>query len=140
MTFFINIGPSLAKNIPINQKCPKEYLINKITESIYLTPVTDNEIFKIIYSLKKSSAGWDDTRANVIKGIKSTIVTPLTHVCNISLRSGIFPEELKKANVVPIFKSGDDGMFCNYRPVSVLPVFSKVIERLMYNILLAFLN
>ena len=54
--------------------------------------------------------------------------------------TGIFPNELKKANVVPIFKSGDDMVFSNYRPVSVLPIFSKLLERLVYNRLIKFIN
>ena len=54
--------------------------------------------------------------------------------------TGIFPDELKIANIVPIFKSGDDMVFSNYRPVSVLPIFSKLLERLVYNRLIKFIN
>ena len=54
--------------------------------------------------------------------------------------TGVFPSELKIANVVPIFKSGDDMLFSNYRPVSVLPVLSKILERLMYNRLILYVN
>ena len=65
---------------------------------------------------------------------------PLTHICNLSFQKGVFPTELKIANVVPIYKSGDEMIFTNYRPVSVLPVFSKLLERLMYNRLIGFIN
>ena len=75
-----------------------------------------------------------------MKIVKNILVKPLTHVLNLSLLSGTFPDELKVANVVPIFKSGDAQVFTNYRPVSVLPVFSKILERIMYNRLLSFLN
>ena len=75
-----------------------------------------------------------------MKNIKESIKTPLTHICNKSFSSGLFPSELKIANVVPIFKSGDEMVFSNYRPVSVLPVFSKLLERLMYNRLISFIN
>ena len=54
--------------------------------------------------------------------------------------NGIFLSELKRANVVPLFKSGEYFVFTNYRPVSILPVFSKLIERLMYNRLFDFIN
>ena len=54
--------------------------------------------------------------------------------------TGIFPSELKIANVIPMFKSGDDMVFSNYRPVSVLPVLSKILERLMYNRLILYIN
>ena len=76
----------------------------------------------------------------MMKNIKESIKTPLTHICNKSFISGLFPFEMKIANVVPIFKSGDDMVFSNYRPVSVLPVFSKSLERLMYNRLICFIN
>ena len=98
------------------------------------------EVLSIIKRLKNGAAGWDGIHARVLRTIKSIIVKPLTHVLNLSFISGIFPSELKVANVVPIFKSGDGQIFTNYQPVSVLPVFSKILERLMYNRLLSFLN
>ena len=58
----------------------------------------------------------------------------------MSLSSGVVPRELKIARVIPIFKTGDRGLFNNYRPVSVLSIFSKLLERVMYNRLLNFLN
>ena len=76
----------------------------------------------------------------MMKNIKESIKTPLTHICNKSFISGLFPFEMKIANVVPILKSGDDMVFSKYRPVSVLPVFSKLLERLMYNRIICFIN
>ena len=63
-----------------------------------------------------------------------------THSVNFSLSQGIFPQELKTAKVIPLYKSGDKKLMNNFRPVSVLPVFSKIYERLMYNRLIAFIN
>ena len=62
------------------------------------------------------------------------------YITNFSFQTGVFPRELKIVNVVPIFKAGDEIVFANYRPVSVLPVFSKVPERLMYNRLIEYIN
>ena len=67
-------------------------------------------------------------------------LSPLTHIMNLSLSTGIALMELKVARVTPIFKSGEVNVFTNYRPVSVLPLFSKILERLMYNRLLDFIN
>ena len=64
----------------------------------------------------------------------------LTHICNLSLSEGIFPDELKLANVIPIFKSGDHETFNNYRPVSTLCTISKVFEKIMYSRLLNYLD
>ena len=59
---------------------------------------------------------------------------------NMSLLNGVFPTELKIARVIPLFKSGEPHKFSNYRPVSVLPLFSKILQRLMYSRLLSFIN
>ena len=61
-------------------------------------------------------------------------------ILNISIIKGVFPDELKIARVVPLFKSGDLMLFSNYRPVSVLPIFSKILEKLMYSRLISFIN
>ena len=76
----------------------------------------------------------------MVKKTYSSFIEPITHILNISITEGVFPNELKIAKVIPLFKSGDTMIFSNYRPVSVLPVFSKILERLMYNRLLGFIN
>ena len=64
----------------------------------------------------------------------------ITHDINLSISSGVVPQELKIARVIPIFKSGDEAVFVNYRPVSVLPVFSKLLEKVIYRRLYNFLT
>ena len=66
------------------------------------------------------------------------ISKPLTVIINQCLKIGIFPNQLKIAKVVPIFKSGDDTLFTNYRPISLLPSTSKVVERVIFNQLYAY--
>ena len=61
------------------------------------------------------------------------------HITHIKL-TGIFPDELKLASVVPIFKSGDSSKIYNYRPISIFPFFPKIYERLMYNNVFTFMN
>ena len=61
------------------------------------------------------------------------ICKPLEIIFRICLNHGKFPEELKKANVVPVFKKGDKQGVQNYRPVSLLPIYSKIFERIIYN-------
>ena len=79
-------------------------------------------------------------KTNVMKTIKRSIIFPLMYITNLSFQTGVFPRELKIANVVPIFEAGDEMVFTNYRHVSVLPVFSKILERLMYNRLIEYIN
>ena len=64
----------------------------------------------------------------------------LSYVCNVSLQEGLLPDELKIANVIPLYKCDDPKLFNNYWPVSVFPSVSKVFERIMYNQLIAYLN
>ena len=77
---------------------------------------------------------------NVVKGFFNLICTPLTYIINLSLNSGVVPQKIKIARVIPLFKSGDNSLFPNYRPVSVLPVFSKFLERIVYNPLINFVE
>ena len=60
-------------------------------------------------------------------------MTPLTYLPNYSIRQGIIPEELKIAKIKPIFKSGNEQFTNNYRPISVLPIFSEIYEKVMAN-------
>ena len=138
--FFVHVGESLASVIPQSYKVPSDYLKQDIVGELYLDPVTEDEVDKIISNFRESAAGWDELKPTVVKSVRHSIASPLSHICNLSFVTGIFPDELKIANVVPIFKSGDEMVFSNYRPVSVLPVFSNVIERLMYNRLLKYIN
>ena len=140
MSFIVNVGATLAKNIPSTTKNPAKYIITNNTKDFLLDPVSENEVLRIIVNFKDSSAGWDEPKPLVMKNIKESIKTPLTHICNKSFSSGLFPSELKIENVVPIFKSEGEMVFSNYRPVSVLPVFSKLFERQMYNHLICFIN
>ena len=99
---------------------------------IFLNP-TSEEIRNIIKLLINGSSGWDEISAKIIKFAFSPLLKTLCHIFNLSLYTGVFPGELKLAKVVPLYKAGDAQKFSNNRPVSVLPIFAKVLERLMYN-------
>jgi hypothetical protein len=103
-------------------------------------PVSETEIISIIKNLSNGSPGWDGIAPNIVKNTHHNFIKPFSHVMNLSITEGVFPTELKIARVIPLFKSGDPMVFSNYRPVSVLPLFSKILERLMYNRLLSFVN
>ena len=91
-------------------------------------------------SLKNSAAGFDDIDATLLTFIIPCIAQPLCYVCNLSLGEGIFPAQLKIANVLPLYKADDSMVFNNYRPVSILCALSKVFEKVMHNRLLQFVN
>ena len=89
-----------------------------------------------------SSPGHDELPPFVAKACINEFIEPITHMVNESLKSGVFPAELKLARVVPIFKSGDPSLLttCNYRPISVLSFFSKFFEKVVYNLVFDFLS
>jgi len=98
------------------------------------------EIEKIVKSLKNASAGYDDIHAKIVKSTFHLYIDPLVHIFNLSLENGFFPDELKVAKIIPLHKSGDTMNITNYHPVSVLPLFSKILERLMYSRLISFIQ
>ena len=138
--FFINIGPNLANRIKSPNIPTKKYLGDMNKYSIFLEPVTQKEIHDIIKSLKDGAPGHDEITAHIMKFCSHHIEPPLVHTCNLSLNEGIFPQEMKLANVKPLFKSGESIVFNNYRPVSLLCVLSKVFEKVMYSRLSNFLE
>ena len=109
--------------------------------SHYCYRVLNEEEIQICFQrLKGGSPVWDNITSKIIKASCNHIVRPLTHIFNLSLTTGVFPTELKIAHVIPLFKGGDPHVFSNYRPVSMLPILSKILERLMYNRILNYLN
>ena len=94
---------------------------------------TTNEIEKIIKELKsKQSCGYDEIMTEILKISIPFILSPLTYICNRMLSTGIFPDRLKFSEIKPIYKKGDKKLITNYRPISLLPVFSKIFEKIIY--------
>ena len=135
--FFVSIGPKLAKDLTSNID-PLSY-VNFNINSIVTTDISGNQIREVINSLNNSSPGHDELPPFVAKTCMEGYIEPITHLANESLKSGIFPSELKLARVMPIFKSGDPSLLTNYRPISVLSFFSKILEKIVYNIVFDFL-
>ena len=102
--------------------------------------MSEQEVSDIIKSLSNSSAGWDEFPISIAKQCSKNFVKPLTALINSSFREGVFPRELKKARVVPIYTNGDKSLINNYRPISILSFYSKVFEKLMYNKLYNFIE
>ncbi len=130
-TFFTNIGKTISNEVPITDKPYTQYLNQPHHNSIFFNPVTPIDIVNIVSKLKsKTSQGHDDISTKLTKQTIHFIATPLSHIINQSMLTGIVPLDMKLAKVIPIFKSSDQHSFNNYRPISILPAFSKVIEKL----------
>lgn len=124
--FFIRAGTTLTRSIQDRKIFDNFQEINK---SMRLRRITEMETKKIIGSLKnKYSSGFDEISNHIIKQTAEEVSGHITHIMNNSLRHGIFPDKLKIAIVKPIHKKGDINDYNNYRPISILPSFSKVME------------
>ena len=138
--YFVNIGKKLAENIPKTLNFEK-YLGMKSSHSMFLTPTTTEEISKELSKLNKNkSSGPDGIPVSIIKTCSNYLSKPLSFLINNSFRSGIFPDSLKIAKVIPIHKKKEKFYPGNYRPISLLSIFSKVFEKTMYKRLYSFLN
>jgi hypothetical protein len=139
--FFTNIGHEYAAAIPPAQKPYHFYLKERVTKSIFLEPTDPNEIFRIITSLKnKKSCGHDNMSSSFFKDISNQVSLPISILINKSLELGIVPEVMKIAKVIPIYKSKEHDQFSNYRPISLLPTLSKILERVLHKRLYCFLD
>ena len=139
--YFTEIGPSLARAIPFIHSSFHGYLGPAVRETVFLKPVTVTELKNTCMSFKNGKApGYDHIPMFVIKRSLDWISESLTHLINTSLEMGIFPDKLKLAKIIPIFKTGDADTFTNYRPISILSSFSKIYERVPYNRLAEFID
>ena len=109
--------------------------------SMFIGGVTEYDVTKVVKNLKKNvSKDCNDIDMTIIKTIIDEIVTPFTYICNQSFLSGTFPNKMKLAKVIPLYKNGNHNVFTNYRPVSLLPQFSKIPEKLFSGKLDAFIK
>ena len=113
--------------------------IKHYPNSICIYPVTE-----VVISLNKSLKGNpvaadDDILENLVKQCIQLIKGPLAHIYNLSLHTGVFQDVWKTAKVKPLHKKGDKYHMQNYRPISIISVFTKLLERLMFNMTKSFL-
>ena len=131
---FVSVGPKLASKIEQNANDDPLKHIDSEPNTMRLIPVDDNYVPKAIKQLKNGKApGPDKIPTMLKKDAADLICKPLTMVLNSSLRKGIFPDVWKLARVTPIFKSGSKSEANNYRPISVISVFSRILKRIVHD-------
>ena len=109
--FYVNIGPTLARNISSGRCEPISYIKNGIVNSIYLRPVNENRVVAILKDMKSSNPGWDDISPRIAKQTYKCFLEPLVHISNVSILHGVFPNKLKIAKVIPLYKGGESKLF-----------------------------
>ena len=139
---FCRIGKASAEKVkPSNLNNFQQYLCNRVCSSMFLNPTSAFEIRSIINQLNTNkSCGSDGIEAKFIV-LASEVLSPVLAILfNACFDFGIFPTCLKTAEVVPVYKAGDKNEVTNYRPISILSIFSKILEKLVHTRTLLFLK
>ena len=141
--FFSTIASNYAKKIPASHTKIDDYLkvITKNDKSIFLNPTNFVEVTMLISRLpNKKSSGYDNIDNILLKSIKGVVSEKLASLFNLSMSAGVFPEMMKLAEVVPLYKSKERFLTSNYRPISLLITISKILENIIYKRTYEFLD
>ncbi|KAI8479169.1 hypothetical protein Bbelb_430920 [Branchiostoma belcheri] len=138
--YFSSCAADLARDIPVSEEDPLRH-VPESTSTFRLRPVEETEVLNELLRLKpKKATGVDKIPSRLLKDSAPIIVKPLAHIFNLSIASGEVPDDWKLAKISPIHKSGNRDSVSNYRPVSVLNVASKVMEKMVHNQVSHFVN
>lgn len=140
--YFANVGPSIADKIPdaeINDHYVNENVENNM-HFIFKDVHHDYVLNQLCSLADKKATGVDEIPSKLLNVSAKEITPIVTFLVNTSLQTGIFPNKWKKARVCPVFKGGDSTDPCNYRPISILPILSKIIERAVFDQMYPFLD
>ena len=139
--FFSSIGNNLAKNFDDNDDVENNVTSNYIAAKFCFDYITPEFVFDEICKMNNNkSPGISNFDVRLLKLAAPVICKPLAYICNLSLHTSCFPNDWKLGKVTPIHKEGDKYDVNNYRPISVLPVLSKIIERAVHDQLYSFLT
>ena len=140
--FFTNVGKHCADKIGKSKNTFSQYLgNNNMKRSIYLNPTSQEEIMNILKLFKpKKSTDCDNISMKLLQDLGHCVSYPISMIVNRSLSEGVVPKSMKVAKVVPIYKSKDHQLFTNYRPISLLPTVSKILEKVIHIRLYNFLS
>ena len=131
--FFATIANNLADVLPQSSISPYLYVQPNASPPIEHTPVSHDEVSNIIKSMKVTKTGVHEISIDLFKKYHTFFLPCLCDMINLCLLSGIFPDCLKIAVVIPIFKKGNASDVSNYRPIALLPFLSKIIERCIFD-------
>ena len=112
-----------------------QYLKGNNVNSLFIAPVSSAHVEEIFLPLRNKPGNINTISTSVLKRISRHVSHVLCHIINLSLQTGIFPDCLILARVTPIPKGGDSTNAGNYRPISVLPIFSKIFLKVVYKVI-----
>ena len=139
--YFSNIGNRLASIIPNTNTLPLSFMDSEQTSSFFLDSVSTWKIKQEIDQLNSSkSLGPFSIPVKLLKILKEYLAKSLEVLFNCSFATGVVPMSFKLARVIPIFKKGSQTCVSNYRPISLLSIFNKLLEKLMYKRLISYIE
>ena len=140
---FATVGKTYANKIPKFTQSIDTYLskLQKSKGSIFLQPTSPEEIKRLIGKLpNKGSSGFDKIDNILLKKLNLEVATQISIITNASIAQGIFPELMKNALIVPLYKAKSRELVTNYRPISLLLTISKLMEKIVYKQVYDYLN
>ena len=139
--YFVNVGPQTEKGVPkVPNISADRFLKNRNQVNFIIAHISEEEILNIITALPNKSTGPASIPLKLLKVVADIIVVPLCVIINLSFSTGVFPEIWKVAKVIPLHKGGPTDELNNFRPISLLSIFDKIIEKLMHARLYLFLE
>ena len=131
--YFANIGTKLAEKIPPSQIALNYNNIPNVP-LLELKEATEQEVSELLFKISDSKATGDDGIPILfIKMTHNVTVKIICHIINLSIRTKTVPSDWKVAIITPLFKEGDRNLASNYRPISILPCLSKIMECIIHN-------
>ena len=137
--FFVSVGSNISNSLQCQPDSHKQYLKGNYIRSFYFSPVSSFDKATQISSLKNKPSHFDCIPAIALKHISNIVSPVICSIINNSLSNGIFPNSLKIAKVVPIYKQGNRANIINYRPISLLPIISKILEKVVHKQIYSYL-
>ena len=111
----------------------KNFLQKRVQESLFMEPTSPSEAYNALAGLKTgNSSGLDNIPSFLSKTAAVVIAPTLSYFINLSYELGLFPDSMKEAKIIPVFKTGNKLLMSNYRPISILSSFSKIFEKCIY--------
>jgi hypothetical protein len=140
--YFLSVGENSNNTCKTDnfKELLKKKKVNNV-KSMFIKPLVEPEIIKIAKSLKNSnSCGPDELHTCIIKNNIDILCIPICHIFNEHINLGVFPEALKRAKVIPVYKKGGTTKINNYRPISLLSVLTKILEKCLAERLQSHMN
>ena len=139
--FYSQVAPKMDTALGPSLTDPMSFLHNiEIPNQLEFTPVSEEYVALIIKEFRDGSAGLDGINTKLLKKIIPSTLPHITCLMNLCIEKCTFPACFKRALITPVYKSGPRYLFANYRPISLLPILSKVLEKVMHNQLQSFIQ